>query len=183
MIYFVMRRLREQFFVYLFNAIPNFFYLNNVRRRLLQGAGVEIGVHSHVCSPLTFDNSLRDETTRGLKIGYRSFINSEVRLSCRKSEILIGNRCMIGPRVCFETSTHNLSYVNYEHDPEETRLTFSRRIIVCDGVWIGAGAILLCGITIGERSVIAAGSVVTRDVEPDVLVGGVPAKVIRSLIV
>ena len=50
-----------------------------------------------------------------------------------------------------------------------------------DNVWVGSGAILLPGITIGEGAVVAAGAVVTNDVEPYIVVGGVPAKKIRGL--
>lgn len=89
---------------------------------------------------------------------------------------------MIGPRVSFETSTHNLVIKEFHHRVDETRLTFHRDIVVRDGVWIGVGAIILCGVTIGEQSIVAAGSVVTRDVEAGILVGGVPAKMIRRIV-
>ncbi|WP_280523208.1 DapH/DapD/GlmU-related protein [Arthrobacter woluwensis] len=54
-------------------------------------------------------------------------------------------------------------------------------ITIDDGSWVGAGSILLPGVTIGKGSVVAAGSVVTKDVPPNVLVAGIPASVIRSL--
>ena len=56
-----------------------------------------------------------------------------------------------------------------------------RKIIIKSGAWIGAGAIILPGVIVGEKSVVAAGSVVTRDVPPYCLVGGNPAKTIRVL--
>ena len=52
---------------------------------------------------------------------------------------------------------------------------------VCRDVWIGAGCVICPGVTIGEHSIVAAGAVVTKDVPPDVIVGGVPAKVIKRL--
>ncbi|MNH37796.1 Galactoside O-acetyltransferase [compost metagenome] len=57
----------------------------------------------------------------------------------------------------------------------------SKDITISDNVWIGRGAVILPGVTIGENSVIAAGSIVTRDIPPNVLAGGTPAKVIREL--
>jgi acetyltransferase-like isoleucine patch superfamily enzyme len=89
---------------------------------------------------------------------------------------------MVGSRVSFETSTHDLVIDAFHDRTNKTRQKFHKDIIVQDGVWIGAGAIILCGVTIGEQSIVAAGSVVTKDVEAGVLVGGVPAKTIRRLI-
>jgi acetyltransferase-like isoleucine patch superfamily enzyme len=53
--------------------------------------------------------------------------------------------------------------------------------VIGDRVWIGANATVLAGVTIGHGAVVAAGAVVTRDVAPDTVVGGVPARVIRNL--
>ena len=55
-----------------------------------------------------------------------------------------------------------------------------KKVTISDDVWIGANAIILPGVTIGKGSVIAGGAVVTKDVEPYMIVGGNPAKVIRS---
>jgi len=170
------------FVLSIYNQLPNFYVLNGVRCALLRTIGVRIGARSHISSPLVFEQSLSEETVRGLTIGYQTFVNSEVRFACRNSRIAIGNRCMIGPRVSFETSTHNLVIEDFHDRVGETRLTFHRDIVVRDGVWIGVGAIILCGVTIGEQSIVAAGSVVTRDVEAGILVGGVPARMIRRIV-
>lgn len=58
---------------------------------------------------------------------------------------------------------------------------FFEQVIINDDVWIGAGAIIVPGVTIGKGSVIAAGAVVTKDVAPYTLVGGVPAKEIKKI--
>lgn len=156
--------------------------LKGVRRALLRNIGVRVGAGSHISSPLVFEQSLNDETIKGLTIGYQTFVNSEVRFACRNSRIEIGNRCMIGSRVSFETSTHNLMIEDFHDRINETRMTFHKDIVVHDGVWIGVGAIILCGVTIGEQSIVAAGSVVTKDVEAGILVGGIPAKMIRRIV-
>ncbi|HEX2917599.1 MAG TPA: DapH/DapD/GlmU-related protein, partial [Edaphobacter sp.] len=87
----------------------------------------------------------------------------------------IGDDVMIGPNVSLITASHPL-------DPSERRTTTIGKPIVLErGVWIAAGAIVIGGVTVGENSVIAAGSVVTKDVPPNTLVGGNPARVIRSI--
>lgn len=87
----------------------------------------------------------------------------------------IGDDVMIGPNVSIITSGHPV-------EPSERRaLVVAKPIAIERNVWIGAGAIIIGGVRVGENSVVAAGSVVTRDVPPNTLVGGNPARVIRSI--
>jgi acetyltransferase-like isoleucine patch superfamily enzyme len=87
----------------------------------------------------------------------------------------IGDEVMIGPNVSLITSGHPI-------EPSRRRAFVTAKPIVIErNVWIAAGAIVIGGVTIGENSVVAAGSVVTRDVPPNSLVGGNPARVIRSI--
>ncbi len=82
---------------------------------------------------------------------------------------------MIGPNVSIITTGHPL-------EPSQRRAaTIGKRIVIERNVWIAAGAIIVGGVTVGENSVVAAGSVVTKDVLPNTLVGGNPARVIRSI--
>ena len=90
--------------------------------------------------------------------------------------ITIGKNVLVGPRVMFETVNHGLIFI-----PDKGRDTSTRPIVISDEVWIGAGAIILQGVTVGRGSVIAAGAVVNKDVEAWTLVGGVPAKLIRRI--
>lgn len=85
--------------------------------------------------------------------------------------LTFGNKIMVGPRVSFITAGHDLL----------TRESNSRGITIDDGVWIGANAVILPGVIIGKGSIVAAGAVVTRDVSPGVIVGGVPARLISTL--
>lgn len=85
--------------------------------------------------------------------------------------IAIGSRVMMGPRVMLLTANHDLV----------TRETTVSPIVIEDEVWLGAGVTILPGVTVGRGSIVAAGAVVTRDVPPGVLVGGVPAKVIKPV--
>ncbi|MET3663742.1 sugar O-acetyltransferase [Caulobacter sp. 1776] len=87
----------------------------------------------------------------------------------------IGDDVMIGPNVSLITSGHPLA-------PSRRRDgVVAKPIVIERNVWIAAGATVIGGVTIGENSVVAAGSVVTRDVPPNTLVGGNPARVIRSI--
>jgi acetyltransferase-like isoleucine patch superfamily enzyme len=87
----------------------------------------------------------------------------------------IGDDVMIGPNVSIITSGHPL-------EPSQRRAaTIGRPIVIEKNVWIAAGAVVIGGVTVGENSVVAAGSVVTRDVAPNTLAGGNPARVIRSI--
>jgi acetyltransferase-like isoleucine patch superfamily enzyme len=87
----------------------------------------------------------------------------------------IADDVMIGPNVSLITAGHPL-------DPSQRRaITIGKPIAIERGVWIAAGATVIGGVTVGENSVIAAGSVVTKDVPANVLVGGNPARVIRAI--
>lgn len=91
-------------------------------------------------------------------------------------EIHIGDNCMIGPAVTFATAVHPISPALRRHV-----LQYNKPIRIGNNVWIGAGAIILPGVTIGDNSIIGAGSVVTKDVEPDTIAVGNPAHVIRKI--
>ena len=82
----------------------------------------------------------------------------------------------MAPAVPLYTALHPL-----DAETRRSGLESARPIRIGDDVWIGGGAIVLPGVTIGDRSVIAAGSVVTRDVPPDTLVAGNPARPLRQL--
>lgn len=87
----------------------------------------------------------------------------------------IGDDVMIGPNVSLITTGHPL-------EPSQRRkVTIGKPIAIERNVWIAAGATIVGGVTVGENSVVAAGSVVTKHVPPNTLVGGNPAKVIRSI--
>lgn len=90
--------------------------------------------------------------------------------------IYVGNRVQMGPNVTIATAGHPT-------DPEYRRagLQFNMDVHIGDNVWIGAGAVLLPGVTVGENAVVGAGSVVTRDIPAGVLAAGNPCRVIREL--
>ena len=87
----------------------------------------------------------------------------------------IADDVMIGPNVSIITAGHPV-------EPSQRRsVTIGKPIVIERNVWIAAAATIIGGVTVGENSVVAAGSVVTRNVPPNTLVGGNPARVIRSI--
>ena len=115
----------------------------------------------------------RTELHSPLTIGANCFINHDVvvRAGCA-----IGNNVAIGPRAFLSTDHHDIGPSTYRAGRIERK-----PITIGDGVWIGANALILPGLTIGAGSVVAAGAVVTRDVPPNTLVAGVPARPLRTL--
>ncbi|RZJ86585.1 MAG: sugar O-acetyltransferase [Brevundimonas sp.] len=109
-----------------------------------------------------------------IHLGARAFVNANcVFLDC--AEIRIGDNFQCGPGVQLLTPEHPLDAI------QRRNLETARPIVIGDDVWIGGGAIVLAGVTVGDRSVIGAGAVVTRDVPPDVVVVGNPARVVKRL--
>lgn len=90
--------------------------------------------------------------------------------------IAIGDNVMFAPNVTVITATHPVLPTL-----REKGLQFNADVKICNNVWIGAGAIIMPGITVGENSVVGAGSVVTKDVPPNTVVVGNPARVLREI--
>jgi acetyltransferase-like isoleucine patch superfamily enzyme len=115
--------------------------------------------------------------TRGgvhIRVGRNVFINQNCTFY-DLAGIDIGDDVMIGPNVSLITSGHPIA-------PSQRRTgVVAKPITIERNVWIAAGATVIGGVTVGENSVVAAGSVVTRDVPSNTLVGGNPARVIRSI--
>ncbi|RYG00936.1 MAG: sugar O-acetyltransferase [Chitinophagaceae bacterium] len=108
-----------------------------------------------------------------LKLGNNVFINFNCTF-LTLGGISIGNNVLIGPGVTMSSESHPLN-------PGERHSLVPGRIVVSDNVWIGAGALILQGITIGKNSVVAAGAIVTKDVPPNTVVAGVPAREVRKI--
>jgi len=94
----------------------------------------------------------------------------------RNSKIAIGDNCLFGPSVIIETHNHGFSRTDI---PMNQQQLTEKDIIIGNDVWVGARVVILQGVTIGDGAIVAAGAVVTKDVAPYSIVGGVPAKLIR----
>ena len=75
----------------------------------------------------------------------------------------------------------NTQLISNNHDPEEHQILTCKPVVLKRNCWIGAGATILPGVTVGENAIVGAGAVVTKDVEPNTVVGGIPAKLIKRL--
>jgi maltose O-acetyltransferase len=128
-----------------------------------------LGEDAHIKPPLFVDYGSH------LRVGARTFVNYNL-VALDVAPITIGEDCQIGPNVQLLTPTHPV-----EPQPRRDRLEAARPITIGNNVWLGGGAIVLPGVTIGDNSVIGAGAVVTRDIPPDVVALGNPARVIRGI--
>lgn len=91
--------------------------------------------------------------------------------------VSIGDNSLFAPYVQIYSEDH--AYLDTDKDIIKQTDSIRKKITIGSGCWIGANAIILKGVTVGNRSVIAAGAVVTKDVEPNCVYGGVPARLIR----
>jgi maltose O-acetyltransferase len=116
---------------------------------------------------------------RALEIGSNSGIGPRACLMnvSGGGELTIGNDVMMGPDVLIYTFEHNHADVEVPMDRQGIKYS---RVLIEDDVWIGARVVILAGVTIGKGSIIGAGAVVTRDIPPYSIAGGVPAKVLKK---
>lgn len=110
-----------------------------------------------------------------LHLGSNIYINTNLTL-VDDGHIYIGDRVMIGPNVIITTASHPI-----DPDLRSRGLQYNRDVRIGENAWIGAGAILLPGVTIGKNAVIGAGSVVTRDIPDNVVAVGNPCRVMREV--
>lgn len=110
---------------------------------------------------------------KNIKIGKGVFIQQMCTFMDRGG-ITIGNNVFIAPKV-------NLVTINHDFHPNRRRTTYCKPIVIEDNVWIGINSTILPGVRIGKNAIIGAGSVVTKDVKPNTVVGGNPAKFIKNI--
>lgn len=110
---------------------------------------------------------------QNITIGKGVFLNTSCHFQ-DQGGITIGDGTLIGHNVVLATLNHDM-------DPGKRHILHPAPIVIGKNVWLGANVTVLPGVTIGDGAVVAAGAVVTRDVPPNTVVGGVPAKVLRTL--
>ncbi len=108
-----------------------------------------------------------------IQLGNNVFINHACSF-LDMGGITVEDHVLIGPKVNLITENHPL-------DPADRRALICKPILIKRNAWIGAGATILPGVTIGENAVVAAGAVVSKDVPANTVVGGIPAKIIKTI--
>lgn len=136
------------------------------RGRVVIGAGTSIEVGARLAAACDAELTVGDHVA----IGPYNF------LSAFGGSLRIGDWTMMGPFVSFHTVDHG---TDPEAGPMRLQPGVPGDIVVGDDVWLGAGAVVLKGVTIGDGAVVAAGAVVTTDVEANTIVGGVPARLLK----
>ena len=115
------------------------------------------------------------EFANHLEMGVNSFINYDC-IMLNNAMVKLGDNVLVGPKVSFYTAMHPI-----DAKQREQWLVYAKPITVEDNVWIGGSATILGGVTIGKNAIVGAGAVVTKDVEPNTIVVGNPARVLRKI--
>lgn len=141
----------------------------NARCQLIKEIFGTTGEHIHV------EANIRVDYGYNIYIGENFYSNHDLTI-LDVAPVTIGDNCMIAPGVHIYTATHPI-------DPMERNsgLEYAKPVVIGDNCWIGGRSIINPGVTIGNNVVIASGTVVTKDVPDNVVVAGVPAKVIKQI--
>lgn len=140
------------------------------REKLLESMFAEIGTDCYIEPPLRANWG-------GKNVHFADHIYANINLTMvDDSDIYVGSHVMFGPNVTLVTGTHPIS-------PKLRRkgVQYNLSLTIKENVWIGANVVILPGVTIGENSVIGAGSIVTKDIPPNTIAFGNPCKVQREI--
>jgi acetyltransferase-like isoleucine patch superfamily enzyme len=137
--------------------------------KVIIGDNVFIDGRGHPVTPFTYSKNAI------ISIGSNCFING-TRFGCQK-EIVIGDYAILGDARILDTDFHSI----YPNRWSSDAIVESKPIIVGRNVWIGAASAILKGVKIGDNSVVGFGAIVLKDVPPNCVAAGNPAKVIKSL--
>lgn len=163
---FAVRRKRAKQILEQLQTIPQHHF--SERKALLSNLLGQTGKQFYIESPFHCDYG------DNISIGENFYANTGCVILDAAS-VIFGKNCMLGPNVNIYTSTHPMDAVL-----RAKHLEASTPITIGDDVWIGGNATILPGVTIGDRAVIGAGSVVTRNIENDSVVAGNPARSLHS---
>lgn len=141
--------------------------IDQIRERLSQIIGTPLDESTTIFAPFYTNFG------RFTRIGKNVFINHACSF-LDMGGITLEDQVLLGPKV-------NLITENHPTDPTDRRALICKPIIIKGNAWIGAAATILPGVTIGENAIVAAGAVVSKDVPANTIVGGVPAKFIKTI--
>ena len=148
------------------------------RARILSELIGEFGEGGFIQGPIAFHYG------KHTRIGKKFFANFNLTIQ-DDAEVTIGDNCMFGPNVTIVTPLHPMladeRKAMLTASGEEKALCYAKPVHIGSGCWFGASVTVCPGVTIGDRCVIGAGSVVTRDIPSDSFAAGVPCKVVRAI--
>jgi maltose O-acetyltransferase len=147
--------------------------LNRLRTRLYRLFGLQVGANTLILGSMELSG--QGNIWKKLRIGKNCQITAPLYLDLN-ADITVGDHVALAHHVKLVTTTHDATWQTKRCG--ESRID---PIVIEDGCWIGAGAIILPGVTVGRGSVVGAGAVVTADVPTNTLVAGVPARPIKEL--
>lgn len=133
------------------------------------GKGVYVGERGNY----TFEN---------IELGDHAYLSNDITIMSTRAKVYIGDHAMVGARTCIVTGNHRVDIKDKlldEVTDADKRPEDDQDVVLEGDNWIGMGVYILKGVTIGRGAVVAAGSIVTKDVPPYSIVGGVPAKVLK----
>jgi acetyltransferase-like isoleucine patch superfamily enzyme len=168
----LLRQINKHVFMETANKLFQFCIYPMFSVYLLRLFGATIGKGSRVYTPLILNNT----KYRNLRMGKNCYVSRDVFFDLI-DEIILGDKVTISMRCTFVT------HIDVGESPLNTNRYNIKtgKIIIGDGVYIGASSTILCGIKIGENAVVGAGSLVNKDVPAGFLVAGVPARVIKAI--
>ena len=129
-----------------------------------------------------WDSYMNDSFSPEIIIGNNVSIGEDCHITAI-NKIIIGNNVLIGKKVTITDNSHGKAQADLLYLPPIERPLFSKGpVIINDGVWIGDKVTILAGVTIGNNAIIGANAVVTKDVSANCVVGGNPAKILKTMI-
>jgi len=152
------------------NILPNDYFSNRwLRPTIARIFGLRSGINCQIRKNICYENPNK------IIMGNNVLLNRYLFLDACE-EITIGNNIRFGPNVSLITGTHHIS-----QDSMRTGKVYGEPIVIEDGCWIGASALIGPGVTIGAGSIVSAGAVVMRSMPSNYLIAGNPARPIKIL--
>jgi len=156
-----------------YKVLGNSFYIKN-KGKICLGQSVYLHSYPDGSSHRTALSTYFSDSI--ISIGNRCALNGTI-IHCNE-KVVIGNNCLFGPgTVIIDNNSHRIS----KEFMERNKKAESKPILIKDNVWVGMNCLIMKGTTIGENSIIAAGSLVVKDIPDNCLYGGHPARLIKTL--
>lgn len=150
---------------------------DNVEINALSRHGVSIGDNVSILKGTIIEcTGIIKEVGEGLIIGNNVGIAQNCFIQVR-GNVVIGNNVIFGPNVSIFSENHNFANPDL---PVSGQGVTRKGVTIENGVWLGTRVVILDGVRVGENSIVAAGSIVNKDVSPYTIVGGIPAKIIKN---